>query len=261
VPSAKRERKRQGRAARQEAIRAAQRRRARQRQFVLFVGLLAVVFVIGFFAFRGGGDKSSDTVDASGKEAAPCPKKTGQAKRAKFDAPQRMCINKSHTYLAKVTTDVGDFTITLEPKFAPITVNNFVVLARYHFYDGVPFHRVIGDFVVQGGDPTGTGSGGPGYKFNDESLDKTTYGPGDLAMANSGPNTNGSQFFIILSENGAKTLLSAQQGVPKYSRFGKVTSGMDVVKKIEADGAPASDANGTALKVKHNIVKVTIEES
>lgn len=124
----------------------------------------------------------------------------------------------------KVTlkTTKGDITFELFDKDAPVTVSNFVYLAENLFYDGLIFHRVVPNFVIQGGDPTGTGMGGPGYKFADEKVTRN-YDQGIVAMANSGPNTNGSQFFIMLEDT----------PLPKaYTIFGKVTSGMDVVKKI-----------------------------
>jgi cyclophilin family peptidyl-prolyl cis-trans isomerase len=149
-------------------------------------------------------------------------------------------------------TDAGTISITFDAKAAPKTVNNFVVLARYHFFDGLTFHRVIPGFVLQGGDPEGTGRGGPGYQFADElPASVTDYKAGSLAMANSGPNTNGSQFFIVVSDSGG-----AQLSKPLYSLFGQVTAGMDVVKKIEDDGG----SDGTP-KVVHKMTKVTITES
>jgi cyclophilin family peptidyl-prolyl cis-trans isomerase len=148
-----------------------------------------------------------------------------------------------------VDTDVGTFTVALDAKAAPKTVNNFVFLAREHFYDGLTFHRVIPGFVVQGGDPQGNGSGGPGYKFGDELPKAGAYKVGSLAMANSGPNTNGSQFFIVTGPQGA-------QLPPNYSLFGSVSSGIDVVKTIEAAGSQS----GTPTTV-HKMTKVTIAES
>ena len=137
-------------------------------------------------------------------------------------------------------------------------MNSFVFLARYRAYEDVPFHRVIPDFVVQGGDvELGNGRGGPGYEFPDELPDPGDYKAGSLAMANSGPNTNGSQFFIITSDTGAQTLTQAVGGKANYSLFGEVIEGMDVVKAIEADGA--EDPNPP--KVVHKMTKVTIEES
>ncbi|TAN29680.1 MAG: peptidylprolyl isomerase [Actinomycetota bacterium] len=159
-----------------------------------------------------------------------------------------MCINTSANYTAVVKTDVGTFDIALDAKAAPKTVNNFVFLARYHFYDGVIFHRVMPGFVVQGGDPTGTGTGGPGYTFADELPKAGSYKLGSVAMANTGsPGTNGSQFFIIVGTQG-------EQLPPSYSLFGQVTSGMDIVQKIAADGS----TSGTP-KVVHKMISVTIE--
>jgi cyclophilin family peptidyl-prolyl cis-trans isomerase len=160
-----------------------------------------------------------------------------------------MCVNPAKTYTAVVQTDVGTFDVALNPKEAPKTVNNFVFLSLYHFYDGIVFHRVIPGFVVQGGDPTGTGSGGPGYKFADELPKAGAYQTGSVAMANSGPNTNGSQFYIVLPGGGS-------QLQPLYSLFGQVTTGMDVVSAIAKDGS----AQGTP-KVVHHMVHVTIQES
>jgi cyclophilin family peptidyl-prolyl cis-trans isomerase len=137
-----------------------------------------------------------------------------------------MVIDPAKKYTAVFHTDKGDFTVELFAKEAPLTVSNFVFLARDHFYDGVTFHRVIPGFMAQSGDPTGTGRGGPGYKFNDEpgALKLRHQGPGILSMANAGPNTNGSQFFITF---GTTEHLNGKQGV-----FGKVISGMDVVNSI-----------------------------
>ena len=128
-------------------------------------------------------------------------------------------------------TDAGTVTIKLLAQQAPKTVNNFYYLCGYHFYDYTVFHRVVPDFVDQGGSPDGTGSGGPGYQFADElPTGNQPYPIGTVAMANSGPNTNGSQFFIVAGSQG--TALP-----PNYSVFGTVTSGMDAVQQINKDGA------------------------
>ena len=133
-----------------------------------------------------------------------------------------MTIDPEKLYLAFVKTNKGDMTLELFPKEAPITVNNFVFLARQGFYDGVVFHRVIADFMIQGGDPTGTGRGGPGYRFQDEQVTRD-YLRGTLAMANAGPDTNGSQFFIIHKDF----------ALPKsYNIFGQVTKGLEVLDAI-----------------------------
>ena len=157
----------------------------------------------------------------------PCPAEDGSSPiRRKFDQPPPMCIDASKRYTATMDTSMGTITIALDAAAAPLTVNNFVVLARYHYYDGVIFHRIISGFVCQGGDPTGTGRGGPGYSFADELPRPGRYEVGSLAMANAGPDTNGSQFFIISGPNGAGL-------PPQYSLFGKVVAGLDVVDAMQ----------------------------
>ncbi len=156
-----------------------------------------------------------------------CPEPDGSSPhRTKFDAPPPMCIDPSRRYTAEMSTSLGSLTIALDPIAAPATVNNFVVLARYHYFDGLVFHRVIQGFMCQGGDPQGTGTGGPGYKFGDELPAPGRYEVGSLAMANAGPNTNGSQFFIVSGPSGTGL-------PPSYSLFGKVVKGLDVVAAME----------------------------
>jgi cyclophilin family peptidyl-prolyl cis-trans isomerase len=167
-----------------------------------------------------------------------------------------MAIDIAKTYMATVKTDAGTFIISLDAAHTPLTVNNFVFLALNHFYNCVTFHRVVPNFMDQAGDPTGTGTGGPGYKFSDE-LPKSAspqYPVGSVAMANSGPNTNGSQFFIVTGPEAA-TL------APSYSLFGKITSGLAVVQKINADGNADPASNGVPPKVIHRILSVTISSS
>jgi cyclophilin family peptidyl-prolyl cis-trans isomerase len=151
-------------------------------------------------------------------------------KRRAFDAEPPMCIDPARRYTAEMVTSNGNMTIALDPLAAPRTVNNFVFLTRYHYFDGIVFHRVIPGFVLQGGDPTGTGRGGPGYQFADELPPPGRYELGSLAMANSGPNTNGSQFFVISGPDGIRL-------PPSYSLFGKVVSGLDTVAAIDALGS------------------------
>jgi peptidyl-prolyl cis-trans isomerase B (cyclophilin B) len=142
-----------------------------------------------------------------------------------WSAPPPMTIDPKKTYRATIQTDRGDIELELYPQHAPKTVNNFVFLAREGFYDGVTFHRVIDDFVIQGGDPTGTGRGGPGYRFEDEVKgNPLRHETGVISMANAGPNTNGSQFFITHS--------SQPHLDGRHTVFGKVVSGMDVVNAI-----------------------------
>src|SRR5664280_760066 len=119
------------------------------------------------------------------------------APRQRFNEAPPMIIDTTKTYRATMVTSKGTLEIVLDPLGAPVTVNSFVFLARWHYYDGVIFHRVIPGFVLQGGDPTGTGAGAGGYRFNDELPKAGRYELGSLAMANAGPNTNGSQFFVI----------------------------------------------------------------
>ncbi len=140
--------------------------------------------------------------------------------------------------------------MALNAKDAPVTVNNFVFLAREGFYNGVIFHRVLPNFMIQGGDPTGTGTGGPGYKFADEPV-KGKYEIGSIAMANSGPNTNGSQFFICEGQ-------SCTQLPPSYSLFGKVSAGQDVVTRI-ANVPKTIGGDGAQSKPTTPVVIATIE--
>ena len=170
-------------------------------------------------------------------------------KRRSFKGEPPMAIDPAKRYTATMVTSKGSMTIALDPQAAPRTVNSFVFLARYHYFDGIVFHRVIPGFVLQGGDPTGTGTGGPGYKFADELPAAGRYELGSLAMANAGPDTNGSQFFVISGPDGVRL-------PPQYSLFGKVVSGLDVVATIDAIGTRSGDP-----KEKVVIESVTITES
>ena len=150
-----------------------------------------------------------------------------------YSSPPAMTIDPSKTYTASIRTSHGEITVELFAGDAPATVNNFVFLAREGFYENGRFHRVIKDFMVQGGCPKGDGTGGPGYRFDDEPVTKS-YVKGTLAMANSGPNTNGSQFFIIHGE---------QVGLPpNYTIFGALSSGADVLNSLA--NVPVSGGGG-----------------
>ena len=151
-------------------------------------------------------------------------------KTQRFDTAPPMIIDPTKTYTAEMLTNKGSLTISLDPIGAPRTVNNFVFLARWHYYDGIVFHRIIPGFMCQGGDPEGSGRGGPGYRFEDELPMPGRYEIGSIAMANAGPNTNGSQFFIVSGPDGVGL-------PPQYSLFGKVVRGLDVVKAIESVGS------------------------
>ena len=268
----KRQRQRESREAKERAIRARQRKAQRQR-------FMVIVFMVGFLILGvtalvvtndGGGTDvetagETTTVPAQSSQPAvltsvppgdkitgdtPCPKADGtSARTTQFAKPPPMCISPARNYTAEVTTSKGRFTITLDAKAAPNTVNNFVVLARYKYFEGIPFHRIIPAFVVQGGDPTASGTGGPGYKFDDELPKAGSYKEGSVAMANSGANTNGSQFFIITGQAGVSL-------PPSYSLFGAVTEGMDIVKSIDAVGTQGGQPTQAIT-----IASVTIKET
>jgi peptidylprolyl isomerase len=182
---------------------------------------------------------------------ADCPAADGSSpKLQKFDGAPPMCIDPAKRYTAEVVTSVGTMVIALDSVAAPKTVNNFVFLARYHYYDGVVFHRIIKGFMCQGGDPTGTGRGGPGYRFDDELPAPGRYEVGSVAMANAGPNTNGSQFFIVSGSSGVRL-------PPQYSLFGKVVKGLDVVAAMEAVDTDRGDRPKSDVVIE----SVTITES
>lgn len=164
------------------------------------------------------------------QNAVPSPKPLALGLKTYTAAPA-MQLKDGVDYQAVMHTSKGDITLDLFEKEVPVTVNNFVFLAKDRFYDSVIFHRIISGFMIQGGDPKGDGTGGPGYKFNNEPVTKD-YKRGIIAMANAGPNTNGSQFFIM----------HQSQDLPKlYTIFGEVTNGLDVVDKIAATPVKASD--------------------
>ena len=249
MPDPKRERKRQNRdaarAAQLEAARAAKKKQS------LIRGVVGIVLLLGLAALAAlvlGGDDdktnvaSENTTSTTGASttttvnpalaAVQCndTKPPDNPDRPTFTEPPPMSIDPAKQYTAVLDTTCGKITVELDAKSTPKTVNNFVFLARKGFYKGLTWHRVVTDFVIQGGDPEGTGSGGPGYKFEDE-LPQDGYKLGSLAMANSGPNTNGSQFFIVTGQNGT-TLQN------NYSRFGMVTGGLEVAQKLESFGQP-----------------------
>ena len=149
-----------------------------------------------------------------------------------YNAPPELTIELDKSYRATLETNHGEIEIQLEPARSPLAVNNFVFLAGEGYYDGCIFHRVISGFMIQGGDPTGTGRGGPGYRFRDELEGEGRYGRGTVAMANAGPNTNGSQFFIMHQDGGLPH---------QYTIFGRVTSGMEAVDSIATTKTDRSD--------------------
>jgi len=173
-----------------------------------------------------------------------------------WSTPPAMQIDTSKVYLATVDTSLGAFKIQLFANETPKTVNNFIFLSQQGFYNGVIFHRIIKSFMIQTGDPTGAGTGGPGYKFTDELPPKHSYDPGIIAMANSGPDTNGSQFFICTGTN-AKSLNNS----PNYTQFGQVVEGMDIVLKIASVPVGAGNPGENSRPTKPPVInKITITQ-
>lgn len=182
----------------------------------------------------------------------PFPPFDGSApKQQRFAEPPEMGIDPSKRYTATMETSMGTLVIALDAVKAPKTVNNFVFLALNHYYDGVTFHRIINGFVCQGGDPDGTGMGGPGYRFEDELPKPGQYQIGSLAMANAGPNTNGSQFFLISGPDGVRL-------PPAYSLFGQVVKGLDVVDAMQ--NVPTGRGDRPVTPVMINSVTISVAD-
>ena len=210
------------------------------RPTLAFVAALAMVVFIGFPVFQPGGLFPLNTKPTPEAQETPIVRS--------YEKPPSGQIALSNTYYATIETDKGNMRIRLNPKKAPEAVNSFVFLARNRFYDGLIFHRVIPGFMAQGGDPQGDGSGGPGYTFKDEKNDLKFDSPGVLAMANSVPDTNGSQFFITYSPQ------PDLDG--KHTIFGKVVEGMDVLEQLTPrDPDQSPDLPGDIIR------KITIRES
>lgn len=245
--------------------RASERARQRRRRITAGVvgGLVGVAAVASgaVLVFAGGGGEEAAPAESPGAGAgatgaagtAACGAErpaAADAARPTFDAPPEMEIDPARRYVATLVTSCGSIRVRLFPKDAPVTVNNFVALARAGFYDGLTFHRVIAGFMNQGGDPAGDGTGDPGYQFEDEIVDRLTFDePGLLAMANAGPGTNGSQFFI--------TVAPAPHLDGLHTIFGRVTGGMDVVELINGLPTDATDRPVEAVYIE----RVSIEES
>ena len=274
----KRERQKQNRQLKlEEMAKEARKRKTKRRGLQIGIGIpLAIAVVFGLVFLFGDDDETTPTVSDSptsvadptatttvdlgsvssidpigtGAAPLPCPEPDGSSEKVEsFPAEPEMCIDEAKTYTVEVETNKGSYTAVLDAAKAPITVNSFVYLARYHYFDDTPCHRIITDFVVQCGDPTGSGTGGPGYEFVDELPSAGEYEVGSLAMANSGPNTNGSQFFVVTGDQGVAL-------PPQYTLFGKVTAGMDTVETLnglaQEDSTPSEPVT---------ITKVTVTES
>ena len=274
VGTAKRERKKANKAARN--IREARqqrvddvRRKATKWGITIVVGL---GLVVGIAALGGAfsseessseasveaGDASAENTSASETETSEpsveCPPADGSANQQQsFDNAPPICIDSDASYSAEIVTNKGTLVVELDQSRAPLAVNNFVTLARYHYFDNTECHRIIPGFMAQCGDPTATGTGGPGYRFADELPEAGEYQIGSLAMANSGPDTNGSQFFIISGATGVNL-------PPNYTLFGQVTEGLDsTLPALDAAGNPES--NGVPPLEQVIIESVTIIEA
>ncbi|MGH9054348.1 MAG: peptidylprolyl isomerase [Acidimicrobiales bacterium] len=277
MPTEKRARQKAAR----RAKRAAQVRRAKTRKWLRNSGITviaaAVVIALVFLTLRPGSPKTpkstaksttTTTLGATGTKTAQsnadklavdagCPASTtARVNTLSWTSPPAMTLDTSKSYSATVKTTTGTFTVALDAKTAPNTVNSFVFLAHKSYFHCVIFHRVVKGFVDQTGDPTGTGSGGPGYDIANENV-PTQYATGDVAMANSGgTDTNGSQFFVVVP--GGATELDGDLKAGGYSLFGKVTKGMGVVEKINSEGSTTPSAKPAVVQ---RILSVTIHES
>jgi cyclophilin family peptidyl-prolyl cis-trans isomerase len=284
--TAKRERKKMNREMGRQAQEVAAKRQKTTKTTVRIVGaiviILALFFGIAFLTNDDSTDNASpvttsveafasttvatgDATTVPSDTAAPadfvygtteCPPVDGASTQTQdFDDSFALCIDPTKTYTAVVTTNMGTYSAVLDATKAPGAVNNFVSLARNKYFDGTTCHRAIPGFMVQCGDPTATGSGGPGYKFADEFPAAGEYKIGSLAMANSGPNTNGSQFFVITGDQGVSL-------PPNYTLFGQVTDGLDsTVAALDAAGNDDPSSNGVPPLKEIKIESITITES
>jgi cyclophilin family peptidyl-prolyl cis-trans isomerase len=270
----KRNRQKENRRARQtELEKLTQRQKVRRRviRIAILVGIVVgIVAVVSFWPDSNDSQTTETTAVAETSETTvasesggpfvygegECAPADGSGDQVReFTSAPKLCIDPAKTYTALISTNKGDVTVVLDAVKSPGTVNNFVNLARSKYFDGTVCHRAIPSFVVQCGDPTATGTGGPGYAIADELPSAGEYKLGSLAMANSGPNTNGSQFFIISGEQGM-TLQS------NYSLFGQVTTGLDTtVPALNNAGNDDPASNGVPPKEELRIIKVTITES
>ena len=264
MPSEKRARQRAGAQARRAAIARQQKRRRRVRSSIV-VAVVAAAVIGSVYLITNHSSTKQFPNTAQGKleavwSKAGCPTTTtGRANTQSYKQAPKVTISTTATYDATVKTDVGTFVIALDQTEAPIAVNSFVFLAKKGFFNCVIFHRVVKSFVDQTGDPTGTGSGGPGYEFTEGGPQTASpqYPLGSVAMANSNspattePTTNGSQWFVVTGTSG-------EQLPPDYVLFGNVTSGMTVVQKINQGGSGTETGKPTLY---HRILSVKIKEA
>jgi len=268
----KRNRKKENRRLRQDALeKQFQRQKVRRRATRIALAASVVVAIVGLIYLTSDDsiDTTATTIAAETELSTVAPASAGSftygagecapddgsgEQVRKFTEAPKLCIDPSKTYKALITTNKGDLEVLLDAARAPGTVNNFVNLARAKYFDDTVCHRAIPTFVVQCGDPTATGSGGPGYSIADELPQAQEYKIGSLAMANSGPNTNGSQFFFITGEQGASL-------PPSYSLFGQISSGVDTtLVALDKAGNPDPASNGVPPAQELRILKVTITQ-
>lgn len=278
----KRARQRENRGALNQArqeVAQKEKRRSQITMAAVAVVIVAAIAALVFFVFRGDSEPAPSTTTTAASdtdagappadgdaaelpappkgitltEATECPPADGSAERVQvFAGPPPECLTPGAAYTATFSTTEGDFTAELDVEAAPKAVNNFVVLSRFHYYDGVPFHRIVPGFVIQAGDGDGEpwGNNDLGYSIEDElPADSSAYADYSLAMANSGPDTNGSQFFVVLPDGGG-------QLQPLYSFFGQVTQGTEVVDTIGGLGNAMQEPTKAVL-----INSVTINET
>lgn len=250
-------------AARLAEQRAAAREKARRRITIAAAAVAVLVIVAIVVAVSLGSSKSSNSKSSNSKSSNTAASLVGTGTTACTYTPSGSAAKNvgnpppkgvaAKSYKATITTNQGQIVINLDGAKAPCTVNSFIYLASKGYFDGTSCHRLTtsGIYVLQCGDPTATGTGGPGYEFGDENLSGATYPAGTVAMANAGPNTNGSQFFLVYKD----TQLS-----PNYTPFGTITSGLDVLNKVAAKGSDNSNGSGDGkpnLPVKISEVTVT----
>lgn len=221
--------------------------------------LAGVIFIGGVLLFKGSSQPRTqeettpmtDQTKQTDVQNSPEPQEPQASTKSYTQYPQ-MIIDEDKTYQITLKTTKGDITVEMFPKEAPKTVNNFVFLAKDGFYNETPFHRIIKGFMIQGGDPLGNGTGGPGYQFADEKVTRS-YTRGIVAMANSGPNTNGSQFFIMHADSDLP---------PSYTIFGQVIDGLDVVDGIAETPVASSPYGEKSIPQEKILIKeVVVKEN
>jgi cyclophilin family peptidyl-prolyl cis-trans isomerase len=259
---AKRDRQRQNREVRRQYEQTIARRKKTFKTARTFAILVVPVLVLGIVLSISNGSSGSSNgksaaLAAGCRYVAKVPKET---KNTKQTVPP-LAIDPTKTYTATVDTSCGSFTITLDPKEAPQSVNSFVSLAKQGFYDNLIFHRVVKDFVIQGGDPNNDGTGGPGYNLPDEPP-AGGYQKGSVALANAGPGTSGSGFYIVTTTSGAKILNSQKtsDGKFSYSILGQVTGGFDTAVRINKLGSTNTSLSKQQPKAIVLVDKITITE-